>query len=726
VNRENETIDSSSRDETVDATTTPIHSYTFGPFRIDVLTRRLLRNEALVPLTAKVFDTLLVLVKNHRAPVTKEELLHAVWPNSFVSDDSLVQNISAVRRALGDDASQPQYIATLARRGYRFIGAVEEHAAGAIPFPHANENEAGQGEQIAASAAPAVSVRESRPTHLWIAGALIAGAIVSAFVLLRVWTPAHSSLAAEAPMQFRESLPAGQSLTGSALLSPDGRFLAFVARSSTGESRVWFRPLSGGEARPLDGTAGTTDAFWSPDSRFLGIFADGQLKRVSLESGSTRVLTSTQRFSPLGGSWGQSDLILYADKGKIFSVSASGGTPSLAAEPDLANDQGELRWPYFLPDGRHFLFFVSSENSDRAGIYLGTIGSRRTTRLLAASRAIFAPPDYLLYLRDNILMAQQFDPAKGLRGRPMTIASGISEGSAFSAAGRLLVFSNGQTRAHLVWFDRQGKERGTLNTPKPYQYLRLSPNNKQLLGASVESGNWIIWLTDLDRNVSAEIVRNGSLPAWAPDGLRFAFTSMRSGEGDIFVKSIAAASDDSAWLKTNDVKSVEDWSSDGRFILYDDHNRHDLWLLPTFGERKPMEFLQTHGRLRNGKISPDRRWIAYVSDETGGNELYLQSFPAPGAKLRISTSGGNQPLWRQDGRELYYLSNDHEIMAVAIPPGNGDPGKPSPLFTTPDTDPTRGFAVTKDGQRFLVAAPDPAGDRRSITILTDWEAAQTP
>lgn len=717
-------------DKPADATpaAAPAQNYTFGPFRIDVDARHLLRDDAVIPLTAKVFDTLLVLVKNHHRAVSKDELMHAVWPGSFVSDDSLVQNISAIRRALGDDPSQPRFIATLARRGYRFIAPTEEHTGKDAP-PHAAVEDAVHAEPASAAAHVDLPSPKSSPAYWRVAAAFIAGLAVAVFAY-QTWAPAGASSPSGGSIRFRESTPQGYFLRGGGVLSPDSRHLAFVGRDASGTSQLWIRELGAGAARPIAGTEGAVRPFWSPDSQFIGFFAGGQVKRVGVSDSSPRVIALSQRFGPLGGTWGPADLVLYADQGKIFSVSASGGTPAVVLEPDQAAEQGELRWPQFLPGGQRFLFFASSENPERAGTYLGTLGSRETTRLLgnSTSPAIYAPSGHLLYMRERVLMAQRFDLMRGeLMGDPMTVAGDVAENATLSAtAGGLLSISEETAGGRLVWFDRGGKELATVNMPKLFNQMALSPSNRQLLGSSSDGGNWVMWLIDLDRNVSTQIGVNGAFPAWAPDGVRFAFSQMRAGEADVFVRSIMGAGEEEGWLKSDEVKSVDDWSADGRYIVFTNYKKRDLWLLPTFGDRKPVPIVQTQGFARGGRVSPDGRSLAYSSDETGTTEVYVQSFPVPGAKRRVSTSGGSQPAWRQDGRELFYRSQDDKVMAVPIQPGQEglEPGKPQPLFSVLNA--TGPMAVTKDGQRVLVVTRDPASDHGSITVLTNWEAAQRP
>jgi Tol biopolymer transport system component len=408
-------------------------------------------------------------------------------------------------------------------------------------------------------------------------------------------------------------------------------------------------------------------------------------------------------------------------------VNSAGGKPSVVVEPDTGAAQGEFRWPHALPDGRRFLFFVNSENREKSGTYLGTLGSRKTTQLLGSgAAAMFAPPGHLLYVQEGLVLAQRFDVTQAqLRGEPMTVLSDVADNTTLSATvGGLLALTEVTTRGRLLWLDRGGRQLGAMDVPKPLQSMELSPDNTQLLGSSNEGGNFVVWLIDLERNVSTQMATDGAFPAWAPDGSRFAYSSVRAGEGDVFVKSVAGKSEDVPWLKTNEVKVVSDWSADGRFIVFTNNNRRNVWLLPTFGDRKPFPFVDGPDRTRNGRVSPGGRLLAYVSDETGKNEVYVQSFPTPGAKRQVSTGGGGQPVWRKDGLELFYLSSAHDVMSVSIRPSDGAPGPPRALFAAPE--PTTQFAVSKDGQRFLVMAQDPASDKQSITLLTNWEAAQTP
>lgn len=702
-----------------------VHSYTFGPFRIDVAARHLLRGNDVVPLTAKAFLTLLVLVKNHDRAVSKDELVHAVWPGTFVTDDSLVQSISAIRRALGDDPSEPRFIATLSRRGYRFLAPVEEYTDKDAPT-----GAPGHVDQPAVLAAVAPARPPASRALLWVMTASVAVLALFAIVWIRMPSGNEVTPAARS-MRFREILPAEETLSGGVALSPDSRHLAFVTRDSSGIGHLWVRALERDAAWRVEGTDGAVATpFWSPDSQFIGFFGVGQIKRVAVSGGSSLVIAATRRGPPQGATWGPHHLVLYSDQGRIFSVSDSGGTPALVLEPEPSVPSFELRWPQLLPDGRHFLVFASSENRSQSGTYLGTLGSRESIKLVGSSSpAIFAPPGHLLYIRDGIVMAQRFDLVRRqLQGQPMTVAERVPADAMLSAtSGGLLAWSKQNTWERLVWVDRRGNELGpTIEMSKllPTEILALSPDNRYLLGFGSEGVALGMWLIDLERNVSTRIAANAIFPAWAPDGVRFAFSALGDDAANLVVKSITGTPDEATWLKTRNMNLVNDWSADGRYIVFDIYNStRDLWLLPTFGDRTPRPFLQTPAREHQAEVSPDGRWIAYTSDETGNMEVYVQSFPVPGSKKRISTMGGEWSAWRSDGRELFYLSGDRHLMAVPIRTGDGlEPGTPQRLFPAF----VQAFAASSSGQRFLVMVQNTTDDPGSITLLTNWEAAQRP
>jgi DNA-binding winged helix-turn-helix (wHTH) protein/dipeptidyl aminopeptidase/acylaminoacyl peptidase len=679
-------------------------AYTFDSFRIDLATRQLLKGDTPLALPAKVFDTLLFLVQKHPEAVSKEELIHAVWAGSFVSDDSLAQNISILRRTLGDDPVRPRYIATIARHGYRFI-----------PSPSI----------AGAEVQPVTSRARWTVPAAW----FVTGAIVATVMVLLV--PRERATDVTGAFHFQEQLPRGEALSGDAAISPDGRWLAYALTSESGATRIWIRQLDTREARPLPGTEDGDTPFWSPDGRHMGFRTRSAVKRVDLRTGTVRVVAPLTVGQAVGASWGPGDRILYANLGKIRSVSASGSTPQVLVDVE-AGELGEVRWPVVLPDGRHFLFFASGGRPERSGTYLGTVGSDEHTLLLPGFRATFAPPDNLVYVRDRALTVQRFDADRArLEGEAMTISGEVAPAARISAsAGETLVITEDTSSAQLAWVDRRGNQVGSVGFMGSPRSVWLSPDDRHALALKDEGDVRELWLIDLTRNVSTRIRGNATAPAWAPDGVRFLLTGIGRTGSDLYLRTIAGSADEALWLKTDDIKVVNSWSPDGRFVVFTRYMRpeqtaQDLWLLPTVGERRPTPFVQTSARESAGQVSPDGRWIAYVSDETGSPEIYVQSFPIAGSKLRISTAGGVQPLWRRDRRELFYLSPDNQLMAVPLQAGSAlEPGPPARLF---DPDGTAAsivsFATASDGQRFLVVRRRPEG---RVSILTNWQATRRP
>ena len=315
----------------------------------------------------------MLLVRHHERIVPKDELLSTVWPDSFVSEDSLTQTISALRRALGDDPAQPKFIATIARRGYRFIAPVTE-----VP--------SAPGEATAVAVAPPALPRQPSPSapppavaerRNWIrplAWMAVAGAAV--FLLVGVRSRFGASAPAVGPLHFTQDLPPGTSLASGGLLSPDSRYLVFVAQDeNSGKTQLWLRALDSADARPVDGTEGASRPFWSPDGQFIGFFSGSKVKRVSVASGPPQTVASTVVARPAGGTWNTSGVILYSDSGSLSSVPAGGGDATTIFAPDPEAQEVALRAPQFLPDGRHFLFVVMCANPDHAGTYVGTLGS---------------------------------------------------------------------------------------------------------------------------------------------------------------------------------------------------------------------------------------------------------------------------------------------------------------------------------------------------------------
>jgi len=428
----------------------------------------------------------------------------------------------------------------------------------------------------------------------------------------------------------------------------------------------------------------------------------------------------------------------------LYQVSAAGGEPTPVTTLDKSRMETSHRWPHFLPDGHHFLYTVNGGSESR-GIYVGSLDGKEKRRLLndVSSDGEYAPPGYLLFRRESALMAQAFDADKlqFTSNNPLPIADQVG----YDASTNRTFFSISQTgvlaydgnsgKTQLAWIDRNGKQLSLLGQPSNYFRPWLSPDEKQVAVDEVDAqGNRDIWIIDLARGNPTRFTFDPAvdwLPVWSPDGSKILFASNREGDFNLYQKPTAAAGKEVLLLKTDLTKSPTDWSADGRYILYtviDPKTNYDLWVLPLFGDQKPFPFLQTEFNERNGRLSPDGRWMAYHSDESGGNfQIYVQSFPAGGSKVQVSTNGGAFAAWRGDGKELYYLSPDKKLMVVDVK-GAGDTfesGVPRALFDMRISNFTSGqarFAVTGDGQKFLVNNTIGESTSGPITVVLNWTA----
>jgi DNA-binding winged helix-turn-helix (wHTH) protein/Tol biopolymer transport system component len=717
--------------------TQPSNIYIFGPFRLDVASRTLTRNGEAVTLTAKAFDTLLVLIRHRDQIVDKEQLVRLVWPDTFVSDDSLTHSVSVLRRVLGDDSAQPVYIATIPRRGYRFTAPVNEEHVAAVDT-----------RTLEVDVSPALLRPQRDDTRrsasirtwahrLWPATLMIPVAAAMIVFAPRLVSDVPAGLTPGTTIRFVQDAPAAHSVASGAVVSPDGRHLAFVARRrDDGRPELWVRALDSAQARALPGTEGAFRPFWSPDSQALGFFAEGRLKRVGLGNQPPQTLADVG-YRPSGGSWSSSGVILFSERqSRLYAVAESGGrktaVTSLEDERDIAHQT-----PFFLPNGRDFLYFVIGSTPETSGTYLGSLDSRERVRLLDSSAAAvsFAEPGYLLYVRDGNVMAHRFDAERRrVAGAPQPIGSTRTEamaeirvGTISASRNGILTFGGSTVMGRLTWFTREGRSVGTIDSPSPLHNPTISPDGRYV-AADASGSDTSIWLVDLERGTPTRF-SDGVLPVWGPRGSDIVFTSRRvGGSADLVHRSIlGGSSNESLLLRTPEMKIGGNWTDDSRYIVYTGSNpqtKLDLWTL-SVADRKPVPFLQTSFNEMHGQASPDGQWLAYASDESGTWQVYVQTFPEPGAKRTISVGGGAEPQWRRDGRELYYLAPDGTLMTVAVSP-SGDvfqAGRPVPLFQTripADIIAFRNhYAPSRDGQRFLVDAAD---DNEPINVVVNWTA----
>jgi Tol biopolymer transport system component len=605
------------------------------------------------------------------------------------------------------------------------------------------------GAEAASATAPVVARRKSPLSNARMAWAVAAAILVAA---LAVGAFAYFGRAPEdmRAVRFLLSLPDGWGLAqlGSAgaqvplSASPDGRRVAFVAAGPGGISRIWGRSLDTLEAEPLTGTEGAFRPFWSPDSRFLGFFAEGKLKKIDVLGGPPITLCDSPE--QRGGTWSSAGVIVFSPgpTSVLQRVSAAGGVPT--AVTTLGEGETGHFQPSFLPDGRHFLYRASTGGSTTTGlpIYLGSLDSAERKLLLNAdAQNVMYSQGHLLFLRETTLMAQPFDARRlELTGEAFPIAEQIGTLGAppygvFSASENgVLVYQTGAGAAgtQLVWFDRSGKQTGVLEDRAVYGDVELSPDGRQAsISVPGQSGGpRDIWLYDVARSLKTRFTfdpADEQRVIWSPDGSRLVFNSRRKGRLDLYQKAADGSGTEEVLLEDDREKSPTSWSADGRFLLYvaiGGPTGNDLFVMPLTGDRKPIPFLNTQFSEARGQFFPDGRWIAYASNESGRNEVYVAPFPGPGGKRQVSTAGGNYPRWRGDGNEIFYLAPDNKLMAAAVN-GRGtsfEVGAVRPLFDTRQAGVRYAYDVTADGQRFLVNTAVEEADAAPITVVVNWTA----
>jgi eukaryotic-like serine/threonine-protein kinase len=565
------------------------------------------------------------------------------------------------------------------------------------------------------------------------------------------WIYFHRQQTDSAPtdvMRFIIATPEKAQIVGPPTISPDGHFVVFRLNTDDGKELLWMRALGSLEARPLIGTDGGSQPFWSPDSHSVGFFANGQLKRIDVSGGSAQAICDAP--SNWSGAWSRDGTIIFSRgvASGLYRVPASGGTPVQLTTVDPSNNEIEHIWPYFLPDGRHFLFFVRNAQTENSAIYVGALDSKQTTRLLQAhSSMAYAPPGYVLFVRENTLMAQGLDTDMlQLKGDAFpvaerTVRNPITGRAMFSVSetGVLLFRPGDVNNNQLTWFDRTGKQLGALTPTGGYNGPALSPDEKKVAVARADAQTGTapdIWLIDLERGAQIRLTIDPAgdcCPAWSPSGDRVIFLSTRNGATGIYQKPSNGASQEEPLVSSAELKYTPQLSPDGQFLIYAQTNAKtnlDLYLVSLAGERKPTPLLQTTFIEGQPRFSPNGRWIAYISNETGQFQVYVDSFPATGAKLAISIGGGSQPQWRADGKELYYYTPDRKLMAVNVD-GDGPTfkvGEAHPLFdirvfATDQSFPGNGYySVTRDGKRFLVSSLPEAPEPQSINVVVNWIA----
>jgi serine/threonine protein kinase/Tol biopolymer transport system component len=520
-------------------------------------------------------------------------------------------------------------------------------------------------------------------------------------------------------------------------LSPDGRWLA-IAAIVNGQQALWVRELNGLGARLLAGTDGATYPFWSHDSQWIGFFTvAGKLKKIKVVRGPA--ITICDAPAGRGGTWNQNNVIVYAINtlgGGLFRVSAAGGTPVQISHANIDPGEAGHRGPWFLPDGRHFIYTARAVDSEGARVYVADVEStdpkkERRAVLSADSNAIYVPPGYLLFVRDRTLMAQAFHATRFQTiGDAIPLADGVdyhgTSTYAFSASDTgVIAYLSGARNAQMSWFDRAGQPLGTVGPAGEMRWSAISPDGKTIAydRLDAQTSFYDVWLHDLTTHTDSRFTFGpfaNQFPVWSPDGSHLAFRSTVPKNISIYQKAITGAGDKETLDNdgTSHPKHASDWSRD---YLIEVRNASGIWLLPMRGEKKPFAYIDTEFTEIDPVLSPNGQWLAYSSDASKRSEIYIETFPTRSVKWQVSANGGSLPRWSRDSKELYFIAADRKLMAVGI---EGGPklvrGTPKPLFETHL--PTNGrYDVTNDG-RFLIPTQIESTGSVPMTMIVNWPA----
>jgi Tol biopolymer transport system component/tRNA A-37 threonylcarbamoyl transferase component Bud32 len=581
---------------------------------------------------------------------------------------------------------------------------------------------------------PAGRERVARGAAGWIAAA----ALALLLVVFAIWW--HTSKADERTAYFAAPLPfSARDLA----VSPNGHTVAVVGRESERKNLLWIYEPGSQEATSIANTEGANFPFWSPDGRSIGFFADGRLKRVDTAGGPVQTLCDAP--TGRGGSWNKDGVILFTPSGQLgtglYRIAATGGTATQITFPDRDHGEDSHRWPLFLPDGIHYLYLAMDLSGRKlaSSIYLGSLSSNEKRLITQATANVaYAQPGYLLFYRNQTLFAQHFDTKKfQLSGEPVPILTELQylpriarAVFASSESGLLVAQKGGDTAvSQMLWFDRRGQEIGVASKPGVYGNLNLAPNGKFVAADAMDAGsqNTDVWTYDLATDSAKRLTFDpaiDSTPMWSPDSSRLVFCSDRAQRFNLYLKDATGAGDDKLIPQEGPDRYPTDWSRDGKYVLYE--RGMDLWFVTLPGLTSTV-FLKGQSPPRAGRFSPDGKWVAYASNESGKWEVYVTSFPEAHGKWQVSNAGGEQPRWRSDGKEFYYLASDGKIMAVPVTIGaNFDAGTPAALFQANPrelvaTSEQFSYDVSKDGQRFLINTQLKTA-MTPMSVVTNWAA----
>jgi len=711
--------------------------YRFGVFEVDAVARELRRQGRRLHLQEKPFELLLHFLEHPGEIVTRDAVRHRLWPDdTFLAfDDSVNTAVRKVREALGDEAGSARFVETVPRHGYRFLAPVAVSTGALEPPP----------DPVHASGVSSGQFRAGVGTRWLVSMCAIAGVALGGVGAAKYFgRPSIHSL------QFQVTAPPGMryAIAPQASLSPDGRRLAFLAGApALGAAAIWLQDLESGASTRLPGTDNASVPEWSPDGRSLAFVSSAKLRVIDLESRQVRDV------APMDGSggvaWGADGQILFAGPDGLHVVSRTRNEHHQVTAIDPTRGERRHVAPQFLPDGRRFLFLAISDDPAKSIVYLGsTTDSRRIAVLSTAFKAMFLPPGHLLFVRDRTLHLQPFDPLSGqLSGDATVVARNletlVENGSASFSVSRegALVYSPARRDPvrRLEWFDRSGRRLGVAGEPTSIAHFSLAPDEHtvvlQRVDPALQAPN--LWLTDLRGGVERRVdTHRGNMEGgvWSPDGARVVYARHRGIHmiSDLYILDRDSPAKGSLLLEADRASLHPDaWSSDGHYLAYqrsDQWGGSDLWILPMNPAGRPTPWLQTPANERHAAISPDGRWIAYDSNESGQVEVYVGAFDGTVPPRQISTAGGAVPRWTTDGREVVYVSPDSLITSVSAYPkthriGFGPPRTVldlSHLVPTPFTE--MSYGMSGDGRRFLVSTVIDEPGEVPITVVLNAAA----
>ena len=549
------------------------------------------------------------------------------------------------------------------------------------------------------------------------------------------WTATHRQAPA---MYFHAAVPFA---ANDVALSSDGRVLVMVAyAAAANDYTLWTYEIGSHRTIALEGTHGASYPFWSPDGKSIGFFADGKLKKVDIQGGQVQVLCDAP--NGRGGAWNGGGVIIFSPDalGPLLRVASSGGTPAEVTKIDTSRAETGHRWPSFMPDGKHFIY-LAANFSGRPGInaiFLGSLDSAEKHLLVQTSaNASYSDPGYLLYMRDKTLVAQALNLRQfKLIGEPKTLSDAVLYfpqvyRAAFSVAGpETLVAQTGRGvyLSQLTWFDRSGKALGTTGKPSWYNNLHISPDGHKIATDQTDQDgrNIDLWVQDPARDATTRLTFDPALdttPAWSPDGKQLIYSSNRSLDFRLYKKNADGSGSDEEIANGNGrAFNVLDWSRDGKYILA--RRSNELWYLAL--PARELQPLVRGWLIGSAQFSPDGRWVAYASNESGSMEIYVTPFPGGNGKWQVSNGGGQEPRWRKDGKELFYMSRDSKLMSVPVSTATSfESGAAVLLFQTHRRQPissqdTFSYDVSADGQKFLIATQVEESSVAPLTVLLNW------